>query len=109
MYIPLPLLIIGGVIILALLLWALKRGGGGNELSAKQADIRPRERFRTPVVPVTLDRISKEDIPDDLRAELMHLLQRRSKIPAIKLVREHTGLGLKEAKDYIDALSDGHM
>lgn len=109
MYIPLPLLIIGGVIMLALLLWALKRGGGGNELSARQAGNRPREHFRAPAVPVTLERVSKEDIPDDLRAELLRLLQRRSKIPAIKLVRDHTGLGLKEAKDYIDALSDGRM
>ena len=105
MYIPLPLLIIGGVMMLALLLWAMKRGGSGSELSVKQADNRPRERFRTPVVPVTLERVSPEDIPDDLRAELLHLLKRRSKIHAIKLVRDHTGLGLKEAKDYIDALA----
>ena len=37
--------------------------------------------------------------------DLLHLLKRRSKIHAIKLVRDHTGLGLKEAKDYIDALA----
>jgi ribosomal protein L7/L12 len=39
-------------------------------------------------------------IDDEARA----ILARGNKIEAIKLVREHTGLGLKEAKDYVDAL-----
>ena len=41
---------------------------------------------------------------EGLRAELLGLLQRRNKIQAIKLLREHTGLGLKEAKDAVEAL-----
>lgn len=44
--------------------------------------------------------------PDEqaLRAELLELLQRGNKIAAIKRVRELTGWGLKEAKDYVDLL-----
>lgn len=36
--------------------------------------------------------------------EIRQLLTQRQKIEAIKRVRELTGLGLKEAKDYVDAL-----
>ena len=31
-------------------------------------------------------------------------LAERNKIEAIKLVRERTGMGLKEAKDYVDRM-----
>lgn len=36
--------------------------------------------------------------------EIRRLLAHGNKIQAIKRVRELTGLGLKEAKDYVDAL-----
>ncbi len=49
--------------------------------------------------PVTLD-----DVPPDLVAEVGTLLARGQKIEAIKQVREHTGMGLKEAKDWVDRL-----
>jgi hypothetical protein len=39
-----------------------------------------------------------------LDAEVGTLLRARRKIEAIKLVRERTGIGLKEAKDRVDAL-----
>jgi hypothetical protein len=39
-----------------------------------------------------------------LEAEIYPLLRARRKIEAIKLLRERTGLGLKEAKDKVDAL-----
>lgn len=39
-------------------------------------------------------------LPDDVRAALA----RGQKIEAIKLLRGHTGLGLKEAKDWVEAL-----
>jgi ribosomal protein L7/L12 len=39
--------------------------------------------------------------------EVSNLLARGNKIGAIKLVRERTGLGLKEAKDYVEALEAG--
>ena len=41
--------------------------------------------------------------PDDI-AEVLDLLQAREKIQAIKLIRQETSLGLKEAKDIADAL-----
>jgi ribosomal protein L7/L12 len=40
----------------------------------------------------------------DADREITALVARGSKIEAIKRVRELTGLGLKEAKDYVDAL-----
>jgi hypothetical protein len=43
-------------------------------------------------------------IPDEKLDELSELIFRRRKIEAIKLYRELTSLGLKEAKDAIDAL-----
>ncbi|MFF2158032.1 ribosomal protein L7/L12 [Paenibacillus chitinolyticus] len=36
-----------------------------------------------------------------------HLLAQGDKIKAIKLVREKSGMGLKEAKDYVDNLERG--
>ena len=36
--------------------------------------------------------------------EILDLVRRGKKIEAIKVYREQTGLGLKEAKDYIDSL-----
>nr|WP_165970632.1 ribosomal protein L7/L12 [Actinomadura sp. 6K520] len=38
------------------------------------------------------------------REEVLELIGKGRYIPAIKLVREITGLGLKEAKDYVDGL-----
>jgi ribosomal protein L7/L12 len=49
--------------------------------------------------PVTLD-----DVPPGLVEEAGTLLARAQKIEAIKLVREHTGMGLKAAKDWVDRL-----
>ncbi len=37
--------------------------------------------------------------------EILDLIRRNQKIQAIKLYRERTGVGLKEAKDAIDALA----
>lgn len=39
----------------------------------------------------------------DVKEQALDLVRRSSKIEAIKLVRERTGLGLKEAKDQVDA------
>ncbi|MEV1170879.1 ribosomal protein L7/L12 [Nonomuraea sp. NPDC049784] len=43
----------------------------------------------------------------ETRAAAQELIAKGQLIQAIKLVRERTGLGLKEAKDYCDALRDG--
>ena len=44
---------------------------------------------------------------DQLPADVLDALQRGQTIEAIKLLREATGLGLREAKDAIDAHLDG--
>lgn len=41
-------------------------------------------------------------LPDDLPANVVAALERGQPIEAIKLLREATGLGLKEAKDALD-------
>lgn len=43
----------------------------------------------------------------DVPAEVQALLARGKKIEAIKRVRERTGLGLKEAKDYVEGIERG--
>ncbi|HEY0603160.1 MAG TPA: ribosomal protein L7/L12 [Herpetosiphonaceae bacterium] len=44
-------------------------------------------------------------VPDPaFEQEIRQLLTQRQKIEAIKRVRELTGMGLKESKDYVDAL-----
>ncbi|REE98647.1 50S ribosomal protein L7/L12 [Thermomonospora umbrina] len=42
-------------------------------------------------------------------AEVTALIGEGKLIPAIKLVRKETGLGLKEAKDYTEAIRDGRV
>jgi len=44
----------------------------------------------------------------DLERQLEQLLRRQQKIAAIKLYRERTGLGLKEAKDAVEAFAAKH-
>ncbi|GAA2721404.1 ribosomal protein L7/L12 [Actinocorallia aurantiaca] len=44
----------------------------------------------------------------ELLAEIRRLLAREKKIPAIKLLRERTGLGLKDAKDLAEAIERGY-
>ncbi len=46
---------------------------------------------------------SVTDIPDAERAAIRALIDGGNKIAAIKHVRELTGLGLKEAKDYVES------
>jgi hypothetical protein len=42
---------------------------------------------------------------DSLQERIRPLIRADQKIQAIKVVREQTGLGLKEAKDYVDDLA----
>ncbi|WP_433356828.1 ribosomal protein L7/L12 [Microtetraspora malaysiensis] len=46
-------------------------------------------------------------LPHDLQERVRELCSQGKKIHAIKAVREGTGLGLKEAKDVVDALDAG--
>jgi ribosomal protein L7/L12 len=40
-----------------------------------------------------------------LKDQVLGLIDRNQKVEAIKLVREATGWGLRESKDYVDALA----
>lgn len=48
---------------------------------------------------------TREPIDLPVEGEIIMLLQQGRKIDAIKLYREHTGVGLKEAKDFIETLA----
>ncbi|WP_253198424.1 ribosomal protein L7/L12 [Clostridium gasigenes] len=43
---------------------------------------------------------------ENIDVELKNLIEQGEKIKAIKRYRIVTGLGLKEAKDYVDSLSE---
>jgi ribosomal protein L7/L12 len=43
-------------------------------------------------------------INDELKDELIKLVEANKKVKAIKKLRDVTGMGLKEAKDYVDRL-----
>ncbi len=47
---------------------------------------------------------SVESVPDAVRDMALTLIRDGRKIEAIKVVREHTNWGLKEAKDWVDAV-----
>jgi len=44
-------------------------------------------------------------LPEELNQQVRSLIAQNKQIQAIKLVREHTNLGLKEAKDIVDSLA----
>jgi ribosomal protein L7/L12 len=48
---------------------------------------------------------SREPVDSSFEGQIISLLEQGQKIGAIKLYREKTGVGLKEAKDFIDALA----
>ncbi len=48
-------------------------------------------------------------VSDEIMAELKSLILEGKKIKAIKKYRMATGIGLKEGKDYIDALSEKEL
>ncbi len=45
----------------------------------------------------------------DVEAEVRGLIASNKKIQAVKVVREHTGFGLKDAKDLVDAIAAGRI
>lgn len=114
MYIPLPILILGGLALLGLLAWALLRDGSGRgDLTGPPRGAPPIRHGQdrsagwagspapSAVAPIGggFVELSAED-----REEIWKLAHTGYKINAIKLVRERTGLGLREAKDYVEAM-----
>jgi ribosomal protein L7/L12 len=85
----------GALLVLALVGLMLRRSWGGSL-----------DRMVPPGgTPVDVRYRNATEITAAERAELQAILDRGSPIEAIKRVRELTGLGLKEAKDFVDALA----
>ena len=56
---------------------------------------------------INLNKIAEQvGVPDTITDELKNLILEGKKVEAIKRYRIATGLGLKEAKEYIDFLSE---
>ena len=92
-----PLILAGiGIVVLGAVvaLVVLRRSWGGSPPS-------------TPTPSSTLQPLPPKQIGELDLAEVSALLAGGNKIAAIKRVRELTGLGLKEAKDYVDSLPAG--
>jgi hypothetical protein len=82
MYIPIPVVL--GAVALILVLLLIRHGG------------RRREDLLEPPAAV--------QIPEALASEVRGLMAQGHKLSAIKLVREKSGLDLKEAKDFVEQL-----
>lgn len=76
------------------LVLALRRGGG-RDLTG------PPRTLSQPRAAQTIVTVRTETIDDD---EIRELIRQNRKIEAIKRLRDLTGLGLKEARDAVDAL-----
>ncbi|HEY9792349.1 MAG TPA: ribosomal protein L7/L12 [Candidatus Obscuribacterales bacterium] len=48
-----------------------------------------------------------QPLPEDIEQRIRMLVDRREKIMAIKEVRQHTGCGLKQAKDIVEGMEKG--
>lgn len=56
---------------------------------------------------INLNKIAEQvGVPDTITDDLKHLILECKKVEAIKKYRVVTGIGLKEAKEYIDSLSE---
>ena len=95
MFVPLPLLILAGLVFVVLLVLAMRPRGRSDDLMAA-----PRSRVQRVAVPAR----QKLELSSETRVEVERLLANGQVINAIKLVREATGSGLKEAKDAVDEM-----
>ena len=86
-----------GVLCGAGLVLALRRGGGRDLTGPPRTLSQPR-----PVSPIDLPRVDIATASRD--EELLDLIRHGRKIEAIKRLRDQTGLGLREAKDAVEAL-----
>ncbi|WP_125958823.1 hypothetical protein [Sphingomonas koreensis] len=86
---------------LAVLFWALR--GRAEERGDLVAPPRSRSRPSPPPAPASAA-AEPVEISEELRLELWKLIHTGNPIMAIKLVRDRTGVGLKDAHDYIEAM-----
>jgi ribosomal protein L7/L12 len=95
MFFKVLLIVILVLIALVMVRMMFLRRERGRELFVTEATGRTRPRVET-----TKPRTGIDSSP--LELEVIRLLEQRKKIQAIKVVREHTRLGLKEAKDLVE-------
>jgi ribosomal protein L7/L12 len=100
MFIPLWLLALAGIAFAILAVAFVSRARSGGEMISHQ------QRDARRVVPQPLPaQVLQPDDEAVLAVPEVHLaLAGGQKIEAIKLVREHTGLGLREAKELVERL-----
>ena len=101
MDLSLPVLITIGVVLAALILLGLRRGGPRDLVRPPRGLGRGTPRPAPPPVgggewPAAL--------PADVEAEVRLLLGQDRKLEAVKLVRAVTGLGLGEAKEFVERM-----
>ncbi|MGI8332099.1 ribosomal protein L7/L12 [Actinomadura scrupuli] len=99
----------GGLLVVAIGVASGSRGGRANPMD----QMPPTDPFGPPVSPVPHQAVPYQGGPGILSepaAERVRaLMSRGQKINAIKLVREETRMGLKEAKDYVEAMAAGRI
>ena len=71
----------------------------------QQSPLAPADGSPPPLAPAA-QRVAPGSVNIQLGRDLEQLLSAGKKIEAIKLVRERTGMGLKEAKDAVERLED---
>lgn len=80
------------------LVLALRKGSGARDLTGPPRTVSPPRPVSPPAVPlVDVAAASRDEITLDL-------IRRGRKIEAIKRLRDMTGLGLREAKDAVEAI-----
>ena len=97
--------IVAAVLVLVLLVMRRdrpRRIGGGDGPAPAPAPPQPREGGPSVEQDPALSNLSEVD-----RAEIEQLIASGRKISAIKLVRERTGMGLKEAKEFVEDFTSG--
>ena len=100
MFVPLWLLVLAGIALAILAVAAVFRSrSGGEMIEHQQRDARRIASHPRPPPALQPDDEAVLAIP-----ELRLALAGDQKIEAIKLVREHTGLGLREAKELVERL-----
>jgi len=93
MFVPLWLIGVTLALLVLFAMLAFRRGGG---------ELIERQRRATPRPVATPSPVSTDQRAVLASSEIRAALERGDKIAAIKLVRERTGLGLKEAKDLVE-------
>ena len=95
---PIDPILIGGLIIVAIVVVIVMVRQRGDSVTTVKMPSTPLSHSNAP---------SDISSAGDLAGQVHSLIARNQRIQAVKRVREHTGLGLKEAKDYVEAIERG--